>query len=186
MMAPWRPGRRVRRRLSGEGVTGDRADSRPATDESGGEGDPHRVLVLTAAGIVAAALSGCGFEIPLHLPKVPPGSGYTARPGPRTVGGESAKSGARQEFVYGRPAVVRWWTLFHSPRLDALVIQAMRHSPTLAAARAQLREAQANMAVSASIFYPQVTGSLGAPMPKRLLRSARARTWNGCVGFIQT
>lgn len=166
MMVSWRPGRRARRHLSGDSVTGDRGGSKPAMDEPRGEGDPHKVLFLVVAGIVATALSGCSFEIPLHLPTVPPGSGYTARPGPRTVGGESAKSGAHQEFVYGRPAVVRWWTLFHSPRLDALVIQAMRHSPTLAAARAQLREAQANMAVNASIFYPQVTGSLGASRNK--------------------
>lgn len=101
----------------------------------------------------------------MHLPQVPANPGYTAGPPPQKTAGSSG-GGTIQKFTYGKNLDVDWWTFFHSSRLDALVAQALRNSPTIAAAQAQLRQAQANMAVNASIFYPQVTGNLGASRNK--------------------
>jgi len=122
------------------------------------------ILVALAAG---AGLSACSFEPPLHLPQVPANPGYTAGPPPQKTAGSADGGGTIiQHFTYGQNLDADWWTFFHSPRLDALVAQALRNSPTIAAAQAQLRQAQADMAVNASIFYPQVTGNLGASRSK--------------------
>ena len=120
------------------------------------------IFIALAAG---AGLSACSFEPPLHLPQVPANPDYTAGPPPQKTAG-SPDGGTIQNFTYGQNLDADWWTSFHSPRLDALVAQALRNSPTIAAAQAQLRQAQANMAVNASIFYPQVTGNLGASRSK--------------------
>ena len=112
-----------------------------------------------------AGLSGCSFTIPLHLPPVPAGTGYTARRAPRVLAAVPGGAPA-QRLRYGQVARVRWWTLLQSRALDRLVARALQDSPTIAQAQAQLREAQANMAVNASIFYPQVTGGLSASRNK--------------------
>ena len=122
---------------------------------------PATRRALPIAVAAGAALSACSFEPPLHLPKVPANSGYTAGSLPQKTVGITDKSSVGQAFLYGQDLGGDWWTFFHSLRLDALVAQALRNSPTIAAAQAQLRQAQANMAVNASIFYPQVTGNLG-------------------------
>ncbi|WP_414041435.1 efflux transporter outer membrane subunit [Acidithiobacillus sp. M4-SHS-6] len=119
------------------------------------------IVVALAAG---AGLSACSFEPPLHLPRVP--AGYTAGPPPQKTVGSPHGGATMQKFTYGQNLDADWWTSFHSPRLDALVVRALRNSPTIAAAQAQLRQAQADMAVNASIFYPQVTGNLGASRQK--------------------
>ncbi len=118
--------------------------------------------ILCAGGIGAVLtgiLAGCSFTIPLHLPPVPPGSAYTARREPSKL--VSERPGRQPQVLrYKAAARAPWWTLLRSSRLDALVRQALRDSPTIAAAQAQLREARANMAINASLFYPQVTGTL--------------------------
>ncbi|MDA8391179.1 MAG: efflux transporter outer membrane subunit [Gammaproteobacteria bacterium] len=115
--------------------------------------------------VFAAGLSGCSFTIPLHLPPVPAGPGYTARHAP-TVLAPASPGRPAQRIRYGEIAQARWWTLLRSAPLDRLVARALRDSPTIAAAQAQLREAQANMAINASVFYPQVTGGLSVSRNK--------------------
>ena len=51
----------------------------------------------------------------------------------------------------------RWWTAFNDPQLDALVDQALKGSPTLAAALARVREAQSELSSARARTYPQVT-----------------------------
>lgn len=56
-----------------------------------------------------------------------------------------------------------WWKKLESPRLDALIEQAFERSPSLAAARATLRQAQElHSAQAGSTLYPQVDAGLGA------------------------
>ena len=54
----------------------------------------------------------------------------------------SLRGGAAQRFVAGQDIPAQWWSLFQSPALDALVRQALDHSPTLAQAGARLKQAQ--------------------------------------------
>ncbi len=113
-----------------------------------------------------AGLSACSFEPALHLPQVPSSAGYTAGRPPHQTTGTTGTGGVSQQFVYGRALTREWWGLFHSIRLDEAVQRALRNSPTIAAAQAQLREAQANMQANAGIFYPQISANLGASRQK--------------------
>jgi len=56
----------------------------------------------------------------------------------------------------------QWWTVFHSPELDALIRSALTQSPNLASAQAALRQAQENArAFYGNAFFPNATASLG-------------------------
>lgn len=56
------------------------------------------------------------------------------------------------------PAIAdKWWTAFNDPKLNALVEQALSGSPTLAAAMARTRAAEAELSQSRAVTYPQVT-----------------------------
>ncbi|MDA8363024.1 MAG: efflux transporter outer membrane subunit [Gammaproteobacteria bacterium] len=135
----------------------------------------------SAAGLLCvwAGLAACSFEPPLRLPRIASGPGYTAGAPPQRTAAAAAAGGASQQFVYGHMLSRQWWRLFHSRRLDAVVQRALRNSPTIAAARAQLRQAQASMEANAGIFYPQVSASLGASRQK----SSGASLGNRFPGF---
>lgn len=60
------------------------------------------------------------------------------------------------------PVAPDWWRVFGSARLDALVAEALAHSPTVDAARATLRAAQENVVAQRGLFYPQVQAGLNA------------------------
>ncbi len=53
----------------------------------------------------------------------------------------------------------QWWTLFHSPKLNALVEEALKANPTLDAAKASLRQARENMRSAEGAFFPTVQGN---------------------------
>jgi NodT family efflux transporter outer membrane factor (OMF) lipoprotein len=56
------------------------------------------------------------------------------------------------------PAVAdAWWTAFGDPQLDKLVDEALKGSPTLAAALARVRQAQSELSSSRAATYPQLT-----------------------------
>jgi outer membrane protein TolC len=92
------------------------------------------VLCFTLTLALAACAVGPDFERPAP-PAVP---GYTATPLPdRTVSAD----GHAQSFAVGQDLPAEWWKLFHSAKLDALVAQALANNPSLASARAALRQA---------------------------------------------
>ena len=56
------------------------------------------------------------------------------------------------------PAVADdWWTAFNDPQLNTLVDEALKGSPSLAAALARVREAQSQLSSERAQTYPQVT-----------------------------
>lgn len=112
--------------------------------------------------MASAGLSACSLEPPLHLPKVFSNPGYTAGPSLGGTAGTTSAGGAVQHFKYAHTLSQEWWTTFHSRRLDALVETALRNSPSTAAAQGQLKEALATLEANSGIFYPQMTGNLGA------------------------
>ncbi|WP_197495799.1 efflux transporter outer membrane subunit [Acidihalobacter yilgarnensis] len=132
-----------------------------------------RPLGLLTLGM---ALSACSFEPPIHLPAGPGSAGYTAGAAPHKTVASMGKGGAAQTLSYGKDMSTVWWRLFHSPRLDALVSLAMQHNPTLDLARAQLHQAEAVASINASVFYPQVSASLGAQRAKSVTQSGGGKT----------
>ena len=107
------------------------------------------------------SLAGCSFAPRYSLPAVHTQS-YTRAPSPHTTVSAVGPAGQAQQFDYGASPAAQWWRQFHSPKLDALIRQALANNPGLAQEQANLRAARAAMAAAAGIFYPQVNGDLSA------------------------
>ncbi|NLS27761.1 Outer membrane protein OprM [Sphingomonas sp. S2M10] len=71
-------------------------------------------------------------------------------------------SGAAQQLVAGAAVVPNWWQGFGSARLDALVAQALAHNNDLAAAEANLRQAQELARAASGSTGPQVDATYQA------------------------
>jgi NodT family efflux transporter outer membrane factor (OMF) lipoprotein len=61
-----------------------------------------------------------------------------------------------QHLIAGRDIPFEWWELFQSPALNSLIERAFKANPTIAAARASLRQAQELVYAQQGFFYPSV------------------------------
>lgn len=112
--------------------------------------------------LCAAAVSGCAVGPDFARPEAPQVTGYTATALPAQTVASPVALGGAQRFVGGE-IEAKWWQAFGSPRLNALVEQALQSSPTLEAAGATLRQAgQTYEARAGSTLYPQANARLGA------------------------
>ena len=102
------------------------------------------------------ALSGCAAGPDFHAPAAPTEQRYT--PQPITAAGEQSLGQA--------PVDARWWTLFGSPELNALVDQALKANSDLAATRAALKAARENWLAARGALLPQVDASAGTSRNK--------------------
>ncbi len=114
--------------------------------------------------VLATLLAGCTTVGPdFKTPAAPTASSYTAGTLPAATASAPGALGPAQHLVTAGAVGSAWWTHFGSSRLDALVQQALRNSPTLEAARATLRQAQETYRAQAgSTLYPTVSAKLGA------------------------
>lgn len=114
-----------------------------------------RAAPLALACLAAACTMGPDFRAP-----DPPSTGvYTIGAQPAAT---IAADGVAQRFVPARDLPADWWTLYASPKLDALVRAALDASPTLPQARARLAQAQEDLnARTASVTWPAIDGTLG-------------------------
>ena len=112
------------------------------------------------AAIVALATSGCAAVGPDFKPPAPPSATRYLPPGEATAATTKDAPASDQTIALGDKVAGDWWTLFHSPDLDALVKQAIAGSPTLESAKARLAEAREGVAEARGALYPQL--SLGA------------------------
>jgi NodT family efflux transporter outer membrane factor (OMF) lipoprotein len=85
---------------------------------------------------------------------------------PRTAGGQlpfvdvpTRWDGAPVEQATG---LSQWWLRFYDPMLATLVNEALRANPSIAAARAALRQSRAMRDVSGSALYPALGASISA------------------------
>jgi NodT family efflux transporter outer membrane factor (OMF) lipoprotein len=115
-----------------------------------------RVPAIAALAVAAALTSSCAVGPDFARPAPPDADRYTrARPPTRTASTDIAK-GQAQRFVTGLDIPAQWWTLFHSPRLNALIERALKANPTVEAAVAALRLGQENVYVQQGKFLPLV------------------------------
>lgn len=70
----------------------------------------------------------------------------------------TASPGNGQSFALGAEASPQWWKAFGCKKLDALVEEALAHSPTLEVADAAIRAADATVRAQEGAFLPQVSG----------------------------
>jgi NodT family efflux transporter outer membrane factor (OMF) lipoprotein len=127
-------------------------------------GSPPRALVCARVVAVFAALvvGGCTVGPDFKRPAAPAVDGYTARPLATTVSAPEVAAGTAQRFASGADVPADWWTLFHSPSLNALIEQSLTHNADLKAAQAALSVARENTLAGRGGYYPGVSAGFAA------------------------
>lgn len=111
--------------------------------------------------LVALATGGCAVGPDFHSPAPPPTSRYTSGPELQTTVASTGTGGAAQRFLPGHDIPGQWWELFRSLPLDRLVREALKDSPTVEAAKAALRSAEASYAAErGELLLPALDGSV--------------------------
>ena len=140
--------------------------------------------------LLSGLLAGCAAGPDFKRPAPPNATSYTATPMPAQTASAAAALGNAQTFQMHAMVDAAWWRSLGSSRLDALIEQALHSSPTLAAAKASLRQAQElHSAQAGSTLYPQIDAGMGAqrqrtsPSASGLSGSAREfALYNASVG----
>ena len=111
--------------------------------------------------IATLALVGCAVGPDFRRPVAPNDVHYTERDLSDATANSPGLGGAAQHFSPDQEIPAEWWTMFHSQEIDALVREALAHSPTLAAAQATLRQAQETLrANEGALLAPSATAQL--------------------------
>ena len=115
-------------------------------------------LLAAASAVVALALSACAPDL-----------------GPRPQPLSTAQLSSERSFASGIShaawPVDRWWQSYGDAQLDALVDEALAHSPDVAAAAARIRQARAAARQAGAASLPQIgaAGSAGVAEQSRNL-----------------
>jgi NodT family efflux transporter outer membrane factor (OMF) lipoprotein len=123
---------------------------------------PGYALALAAATLLA----GCAVGPDFTAPAPPTFTQVTTTPLPAATTSAATTGGVAQRLDLGRDIEGEWWTMFHSPRIAALVAQALRANPSIAAAQATLREAKENTRAEQGGFFPSLSASASAEREK--------------------
>lgn len=123
---------------------------------------------------------GCMVGPDFHSPQAPSVSSYLNKPLPsKTVATNGLHaSGKAQRFVPDAEIPPQWWALFHSPVINALILQGIANSPTLEAAEATLRQAR-------YVLYAQI-GTLLVPSVNGQFSGERERFSGSSLGVGNT
>ena len=118
-----------------------------------------RVVAVAAVAVAA----GCAVGPNFHRPAAPHDADYGAAPAKGVTATAPGTGGNAQQFVSGMDIPGQWWELYQSPKLSALIEQALRGNPNIDAAHAALRQAHdLYKAQRATLFSPAVQGSFSA------------------------
>lgn len=111
--------------------------------------------------LLVGLLAGCAVGPDFKRPATPDTAHYTATSFPMQTASAPIFLGEAQRFSESMSVRAQWWHGFGSPKLDALIEQAMVANPTLLSAQATLRQAQEVYAARAGLArYPQIDASL--------------------------
>lgn len=113
----------------------------------------------TAALVLAIAVAGCSVGPDFKTPPAPTVTTVGGGELPAATAGSDTPDGQAQRFVAGLDIPGRWWTLYQSAELNALIEQSLAHNPTLAAAQAALRQANENVAAERGALLPSISGT---------------------------
>ncbi len=111
-----------------------------------------------AFGAVTVILSAC-VGPNFHRPAPPEVERYTVDPLAQSTADAPGPGGAAQRFVLDADPPPRWWTLFGSAPLDALVDRALAANPNVQVAQAALRQALEITAAQRGSFLPTAQAS---------------------------
>jgi len=121
-------------------------------------------MKLAGVVILATALSGCKVASPYKAPLAPTATAYGAE--------NEATSTDEKRVEFSADVDDKWWKNFASEKLNALVERALRNSPTIEAAQARVRAAEAEgQAVRGETILPQATLQAGSKQEKNDLHA---------------
>jgi NodT family efflux transporter outer membrane factor (OMF) lipoprotein len=115
----------------------------------------NRVRLSLLVTAVAFA-SSCAVGPTWHKPEAPMNAGYAPAPLPDFTASADIHGGEAQHLISDRDIPFKWWELFQSQALNALVERAFRANPTIAAAQAALVQAQELVYAQRGYFFPTV------------------------------
>ena len=117
-----------------------------------------KMKVLTLA--VLLICSGCAVGPDFKRPEAPAVTGLTRETGASTLTTRSATMtpslANAQRYEIGAEVKRQWWSLYASPVLNDLVELSLKQNPTIEAAQAALRQAQANSAAQRGFYFPTI------------------------------
>jgi NodT family efflux transporter outer membrane factor (OMF) lipoprotein len=112
---------------------------------------------ISVAMVLAYLTAGCAAGPNFHRPDPTKSADYTPQALPQqTASSPGIAGGDAQRFTTGDISW-RWWTLFESPQLNALIEQAFKNNPTILNAQSALRQAQEMVSAQRGFFYPSVS-----------------------------
>jgi NodT family efflux transporter outer membrane factor (OMF) lipoprotein len=117
-----------------------------------------------AAGTLIAILCGCAVGPDFERPKPPEGAVYPAIP--KETASAPGIGGNSQRIVAELDIPGRWWSLFHSEKLDRLIEKALAANPTVTAAQAALKQARETLYSQEAQFFPTIGGNFAASRNK--------------------
>lgn len=101
-------------------------------------------------------LTGCTVGPDYVRPELASSTQYNPDGLSSAAGSGAPASPERQRFDVQRDIEADWWTVFRSPKLNALIEQAFISSPTIEVARRSLNAAQQNIYAQQGFFFPTV------------------------------
>ncbi|CAN7636275.1 efflux transporter outer membrane subunit [Trinickia sp. LjRoot230] len=140
-----------------------RGAMRPHPRERRPLSSPYRTLL---ALIATASVAACAVGPDFKTPAAPAGSSVTETPLVARTQATPVAGGEAQTFSAGLALDSRWWTAYGNAQLDRLVDEALRASPTVAAAQAALRAAEQQVVAQRGGLFPSVNGTFGATRQK--------------------
>lgn len=118
-----------------------------------------RASVRALAALLGLSLGLGGCVGPDFMPPAPPEIGAFT---PERLPALASAGGKRQRLEITNALPSDWWALFHSQALNGLIARALRDNPTVEAAQAALRVAQANVYAEVGVLFPLASGSYEA------------------------
>jgi NodT family efflux transporter outer membrane factor (OMF) lipoprotein len=116
----------------------------------------HLIWLTVLAALTL--LAGCAVGPNFKKPEAPQGAGFSTKPLRDPAASSVADGGGAQRFVSGQDIPFDWWRAFQCPELDTLIDKALRANPTIASAKAALRQAQELVYAQQGYFYPTIGG----------------------------
>ena len=114
--------------------------------------------IWAVAGLLVASctLSSCMVGPDFKRPDAPKARSYAPQPLPEKTAMADVAAGQAQRFDSRKNIPFDWWTLFHSPKITALIEEAFKANSSITAAQAALHAAQENIVAQQGFFWPTV------------------------------
>jgi len=107
-------------------------------------------------------LISCAAGPDFRTPAAPKADRYTQSPLQEKTASAQVAGGVEQSFIAGQNVSGQWWSLFQSKALDQLIRMALKENPSVAMAKARLREAQEKRTAQFGAFFPSIDASASA------------------------